>query len=163
VSSREMKLILALLVLLTWPCLGAGSRAQASFAFGRSALAPERIPGSPGFEFRLILSGDEPVEPDGAPPSSGLGEEITPVTPRDASRGPAMPAHLFPIPGGFSTGTTSTGIPSSGPGPGPGLPFVLPLGAETPRAGLTGLLFLANERFNPPPFASRLFRPPRLV
>jgi hypothetical protein len=152
-----VKPILGLLVLLACPCLGLGGRAQAGFALGGSALAPERAPGSLGLEFQLVLNGGEPAEPEG-PPTSAPAEEDAPLPPGDSPRAPAAPVHLLPVPGG-----TSSGAPSSGAGSGGGLSVILPSNPEALGGDPTGRLFLADERLHPPPFASRLFRPPRLV
>jgi hypothetical protein len=157
-----VKPILGLLVLLAWPCLGLGGRAQASFALGGSALAPERAPGSLGLEFQLVLNGGEPAEPEGTPSSSVPAEEATPFAPGDSPRAPAAPVHLLPIPGGLSTGTTASGPPSSSAGSAGGLSIILPSNPAALGDDPSGRLFLADERFNPPPFPSRLFRPPRL-
>jgi len=159
-----VKPILGLFVLLAWPCLGWGSRAEASFALGKSALAPEGSPGEPGFELRLVLNGMEAGEPERTSSSSSLGKETTPFGPGDPPRTPETPRDFLPVPGGSLThGATSTGAPSAGASAATGLPFILPLGSLLLGGGPPRRLFLADERLNPQPIASRLFRPPRAV
>jgi len=53
--------------------------------------------------------------------------------------------------------TTSSGSPG---GAGTGL-LILPQQAAAPEPGRGTRLLLADERLKPPPFSSRLFRPPR--
>jgi len=163
VLSRGVKPILGLIVLLAWPCLGLGGRAEASFALGGSALTPERSPGSPGFELQLVLNGDVADEPPLTHSAAGMAKETLPLAPGDSPRAPSAPRDLLPVPGGPSTNGASTGTPSAGPGSGATLSFILPLGSLVPGADPSGLLRLADERLKPPPFASRLFRPPRSV
>jgi len=161
VSSRGLKPILGLIVLLAGPCLGLGGRAEASFALARSALAPERPPVSLGLEFQLVLNGEEPVEPEAPCSSTSATSEPAPVAPGESPRPPARYHHILPVPTGLSNGTSSAGSPPSGPGSGTGLIFILPSDCAMPGGGESGRLFLADERLNPPPFPSRLFRPPR--
>jgi hypothetical protein len=162
VSSRGLKPILGLIVLVAGPFLGLSGRAEAGFALGKSALAPERSPGSMGFEFQLVLNGDEPAEPEGTSRMTGTADETSPLVPCDPPRQPAPHRDLL-IPGGLSHGASSAGSPSPGPSSGTGLSFILPVDSGVSGGDLSGRLFLADERFNPPPFASRFFRPPRVV
>ena len=161
--SRGVKPILGLIVLLAGPCLGLGGRVEASFALGKSALAPERSPGSLGFEFQLVLNGDEPAEPEVPCPTTGTAKEPAPFMPGDSPRAPVPHRDLLLVPGGLTNGASSTGSPSSGPGSGTGLTFILPVDFGVFGDSQSVRLVLADERFNPPPFASRLFRPPRAV
>jgi len=162
VLSRGVKPILGLIVLLAWPCLGWGGRAEASFALGRSALTPERAPGSPGFELRLVLNGDADESPV-THSSAGMAKETVPLAPGDSPRAPSPPRDLLPVPGGSPANGASTGTPSAGPGSGTGLSFIMPLACLVPGTGPSGFLFLGDDRLDPPPSASRLFRPPRAV
>ena len=163
-SSRGVKPILGLILLLAWPCLGLGSRVEASFALGRSALAPERSPGSLGFEFQLVLNGDEPAEPEGNCSSTGMAKEPTPFAPGDSPRESGQPLDILLIPGSLANGASSASSPSSsGSGSGANLSFILPSGVGMPEADPSGRLYLADDRLSPPPFATRFFRPPRVV
>jgi hypothetical protein len=160
VPSRGVKPILGLIVLLAWPCLGLGSRAEAGFALEAATPTAERTPGSLGFEFHLILNGEEPAKPEETCSSTGSEKAPAPFTPGDAPRSPYR--DLLLVPGGLSNGASSAGSPpSTGPGSGPALSFVVPSGIGTTEADSSGRLFLADERIKPPPFDSRLFRPPR--
>jgi len=61
------------------------------------------------------------------------------------------------------TSSTTGGMTTSGSASGTSAGLVGILVPDSPhlQEGETGLLFLGDERFKPPPFASRLFRPPR--
>jgi hypothetical protein len=164
VSSRGLKPILGLIVLLAGPCWGLGGRAEASFALGKSALAPERSPGSLGFEFQLVLNGDQPAEPEvPSSTSTNTARQPTPGMPGDSPHTPVPQRDLLLVPVDLSHGSSSTGSPSPGSGSGTGLTFILPVDFWILGNDPAGRLFLADERFHPPPFASRLFRPPRVV
>jgi hypothetical protein len=159
-----LKPILGLLVLLAGPCWGVGGRAEASFALGKSALAPERPPASLGFEFQLVLNGDKPVELEAPCSSTGTIQESIPFAPADPPcRAPIRHHDMLLLPGGLSNGASSAGSPSSSSSSATGLTFILPVGFGVLGGDQSVRLFLADERFNPPPFASRLFRPPRAV
>jgi hypothetical protein len=157
-----VKPILGLIVLLAWPCLGMGSRVEAGFALGRSAFILERSAGSLGVEFQLVLNGDEPAEPEETT-TSAAGNETPPPSPRDTPRAPGRQVALPSGPGGASPGGSTAGSPPSGPGSGTGLTFILSSDFSVQGADPSGRLFLADERLKEPPFASRLFRPPRDV
>jgi hypothetical protein len=159
--TRGVKPILGLIVLLTWPCLGLGSRAEASFALGRSHLTSGRSAGASGFELQLVLNGEE-TESKASPSSLGMGKESTPFAPSEPSRAPFPPRNLLPrFIDLLTAGESSTGTSSTGPSSGPGLPFILPSGLLGPGVDQSGILLLADERVSPPSSASRLFRPPR--
>src|SRR5213079_3159863 len=91
VLSRGVKPMLGLLVLLAWPCLGWGSRAEAGFALGKLALPSQRAAGSSGPELRLVLKGEEAADPDAAHASPGMGKETPPFSPGDPPRIPPPP------------------------------------------------------------------------
>jgi len=141
VLSRVAKSLIGLLVLLAWPCLGLGGSARAAFV--------------------ITLGADEALVSGAS--SGGAGEEggsRDTGTPGRAS----LPRHLVPAGPSFQPSSTAGGTTSSGPGAGPGGPGLVGLLiADSPRLQSvgTGILFLSDERFKPPPFASRLFRPPR--
>ncbi len=158
---RGAKLILGLLVLLAGPAVGLGGRVQASFALGQPA--PERPKGSFGLEFELVLNGEqgEPASSSGA----AVREEVPSVPEPEAPSWPHRPGKPRPVPGDLQPSGTSSGAgsPSSGAGVAAGSSFLPPLSAQVFGAAVSGRLFLANERLKPPPFPSRLFRPPRAV
>jgi hypothetical protein len=161
VLSREAKPILGLIVLLAWPCLGLGGRVEGSFALGNSALAPERPPNSLGYEFELVFNGDQPAEAERPCSKPCTAKETAPLIPGDSPRTPVPHSDLLLVPGGLSHGGTSASSPSSGPSSGTGLTFILPVDFGVLGDQQSVRLFLADERFNPPPFAFRFFRPPR--
>ena len=161
-ATRGVKPILGLIVLLAWPCQGVGSRAEAGFALANSPPTAECSPGSLGFEFHLILNGDEPAKPQETCSSTGTATEPAPFAPGESPRSPYR--DLLLAPGGVSNGTSSAGSPSSsGPGSGMGLSFIPPSDLGMSEADSSGRLYLADERLEPPPFATRHFRPPRVV
>ena len=161
---RGVKPILGLIVLLAWPCLGLGSRVEAGFALERSTLTPERSSGSLGFEFQLVLNGDEPTEPDRSCSTTATTKEPTPITPGDSPREPGRPLDILLLPGNLANGTSCAGSPSTtGPGSGLSLSFILPSGIGMPNDSASGRRYLADDRLDPPPFATRFFRPPRVV
>jgi len=161
--SRSAKLILGLTVLLACPDLGLDSRAQASFALAQGTRETDRPTCSLGFEFRLVLNGEGAEAP--ASLSSGAVRDEAPSLPEpEAPRKPELPGKPAPAHGDFQTNGASSGAgPSIGAGWGAGLSLLPPLRAQLLGAEVTERLFLANERLKPPPFASRLFRPPRAV
>jgi len=160
VLSRGGKPILGLIVLLAWPLLGLGGRAQASFSLGQLSRESHRPKCSLGFEFELVLNGEEQTEAAHANSPGGMSGETPSVPEADpAQRG--FPQRPLPRPSDLQTGTSSGPAPSTGPGGGAGLSLFPPVPAPVLGHDVSGLLFLANERLKPPPFPSRLFRPPR--
>jgi hypothetical protein len=160
VSLPGTKQLLGLFVLLIWPCLGLGSRAEASFAL--TPPAQKRTPGWLGVEVRLYLNGDETEQP-GAAPGNGPREDPSPITPNDAHLRLRLLRDLLAVPcGPQGEGSSSSGSSSPGSGSGSGMSCLcLPLGSAGPQTEPSARLFLADERYRPPSFASRLFRPPR--
>jgi len=155
-----LKPILGLLMLLAWPCLGLGSRVEASFA-----LSPERLKrtsGSPGAEIRLYLNSDE-MEQFGTGPGTGPRDDSIPITPNDAPLRLKLLRGFLAVPcTSQGEGSSSSSSSSSGSGSGSGLSFLcLLLSSAGPPAETSERLFLADERYKLPPFASRWFRPPR--
>jgi len=162
VPFRGVKLIVGLIVLLAWPWLGCGGSAQASFSLGQHSRGPERPRCSFGFEFELVINGEEQAEAGDSNPSGGMSGEIPSVPDSDPLRQSVLPRAPIPAHDGPQTSGTSSGpAPPSGPGGGGGSCLLPPLGAPLLGREGSGLLFLANERLKPPPFPSRLFRPPR--
>jgi hypothetical protein len=142
VSMRRIRRILPLVVLLAWPCLGLGGSARAGFA--------------------LVLAVDGAELEKSSESSSSGGAD-----PSKNGRDPAF-AELFrrltPAWQGLQSSSSSSGTSSPSPTSGSGGSGLV--GTLTQDCPLTGFeeserLFLADERFKPPPFASRLFRPPR--
>jgi hypothetical protein len=80
---------------------------------------------------------------------------------------PCLPSYnRVPIaPGGLSNGGSAAGSSANGAGVGTStsVSCIVPADCALPGIDLTGKLFLADERLNPPSFASQLFRPPRVV
>jgi hypothetical protein len=157
--SRVAKPLLALIVLLAW--LGLGDSARASFVIRQRTSSPKRVQTSAGFTLVVML--DEEESGPSELPADGTSDQ-------DRSRNEGNP-WAAPLPGplllawsgvqtGSGAGSTSTSGPTSTPG-GVGLTAILDPNSTAPPAEGANLLFLAEERFKPPPFASRLFRPPR--
>jgi hypothetical protein len=161
VFSRAAKLFLVLLMLLLSPVLGPGGRVEASFALGQCTEEPDRGKCSFGFELERVLNGEEGVE-DAAGPSVARRDNEAPCVkelnrpqgPRDP--GESLMGQRLAQPGGASPGSG----PSAGQGWGTGGLLLLAPGIREREEG-TALLFLADDRFKLPPFATRLFRPPR--
>jgi hypothetical protein len=159
--SRVAEPLFGLIVLLAWPWLGLGDSARAGFVLRQRASSPELA--NPSAEFALIVTLDgEEAGASGAPSGGtggedGSGDEGSPWS-------ASLPRQLLLSWPGVQTGPgaggTSPSRPASGPG-GSGLVGILAPNAPPPGAEGPNLLFLGDERFKPPPFASRLFRPPR--
>jgi hypothetical protein len=149
-------------VLLTWPCLGLGSRVEASFAL--APLTGERFLRSPGFEVQLVLNGDESEQPSTASSAAETRDNSNPLVPSDSPHGRILPRDFLAVPyTSQGDSSSSTGPSSSGTGSGQGMAFMLlPVGSSVAQAKLSERLFLANARYWRPPFTSRLFRPPRI-
>jgi hypothetical protein len=147
-----------LLVLLAWPWMGRGGSAHASFALRRLDSSSERTL-SAGFALFVTVDGEEAgscgasfEDADEGPRKQGAHEWADLLSPA-LSAWPGF--QTSSAPGGMST----SGSPSGPGGPGPIAALTgncPPLGLETAER-----LLLDDDRFNPPPFASRLFRPPR--
>jgi hypothetical protein len=143
-SSGGLRLGVGLLALLTW--LGPVSSAEAGLAFNRGAFEPA-WPWSAGADGMLAQARQSPD----ASKSSGAPTE---------GQSPAP----IPPPGPFPATQPGTSAPSGGPTGGGatlGSSCLPPPSAWRLAAEAVGQLFLADERLKPPPFASRLFRPPR--
>jgi hypothetical protein len=150
------------IVLLACLMLGSGGRVEAAFAVECSALTGEKAAGSLGVEFQMVLNGESPVEPDRGDLGAGRVPEGIPASPADTPFLPPQPLDLLVL-GGSLSGAASSDSSSFGPGSATGLSCILHRGVEISGLVRSGHLFLVEERLNPPPFASRLFRPPRLV
>ena len=159
-SSRGVKPILGLIVLLAWPCLGWGGRAEANFALGQFSHQPDRPGCAFGFEFALVLNGGDQAEASAAGSPGGTSAD-TPSVPEADPPLRVFPRAPIPAHGDLQTGASSGPAPPTGPGGGAGLSPLLPPHAPVLGREVSGLLFLANDRLRPPPFPSRLFRPPR--
>jgi hypothetical protein len=150
-----LRFLLPLILLVAAPLLGVGGRAQASFILPHS-LAARPNPGS-------FL--------DGTPPADGDAMEASPSMEGDISQElhwlykDGEPLLISPASAKF--GTTSGGDGCSSPSEGPGSQstsqspaLTTPPPVDAPA--LKGVLFLETAQRRPPPFPSRLFRPPRL-
>lgn len=153
VLSRPAKPLLGLVVLLAFPWLGLGSSARASFVVGQ-------------FGSDRAKSSAVPLDNEGTgcgTSSARTGHEDRPGEEESPWANSPSRWLLAAWPGlqtGSSTGGASAPGSASGPG-GAGLVGILTL--ASPSLGPEGAerLFLCDERFKPPPFCSRLFRPPR--
>jgi hypothetical protein len=160
--SRGVKPIVGLLVLLAWPCLGWGGRAEAGFLRG-VALAPRQSSDPLGGEFQTFASGENEDRSDMAPPLVG-GQDAPAPAPDGPNRTPASPRDLLLVFGGSPGGMSSRGGPTEQTGGGAtGQPLVLPYVSPVPEDDASGLLPLRDERLAPPLAKSRHFRPPRVV
>jgi hypothetical protein len=160
VLSRVAKPLFGLTVLLACPWLGLGSSARACFVLGQFASPLERAKLSG--DLALVVPLDAEETGSGGASSGGMGDEDR--RSNEGSPGPAnLPRQVSPA-WRFPTGSVAGGTSSSGPTPGAGaagLVGILTLAARPLGVDGADRLFLRDERFKPPPFASRLFRPPR--
>jgi hypothetical protein len=131
--------VFGLIALLAW--LGPVSSAEAGLTFDRAALNPAEP--MPILDQQFSGTAERP-------PAEQEGQRRSPLPHPDHL--PADAAHH---------GTSAPPGPSSGPGPGASLACLVSPSCWglAPDAGQR--LYLADERFKPPPFTSRLFRPPR--
>jgi hypothetical protein len=160
--SRAARLMLSLIVLLACSELGPAGRVQAGFALGRLTQEPEPPKYSFGLEFELVVNGEGAEAAVPPATSAGMSGEAPIANESDHPRPPDLPPGVIPAHGGFqSRGASSGAGPSTGSGGGTGLYLVVPASAQVLAGEASGRLFLADERWKPPPFASRLFRPPR--
>ena len=119
----------------------------------------------------VSLSPPKPADDSGrVPPWSGRSD-LGQVTGSSNNSAPPAPggAPCAPQPGGIpitpdglSHGGSAGGSPASGAGTSPTPSGLVPADFALRGLDLAGKLFLADERCNPQPFASRLFRPPRV-
>jgi hypothetical protein len=161
VICRGMVLILSLSVLLACPLLGWGGRAEAGFAL-RRVTPSVRLSGASGAEFVLRVY-DQDICDAGSVCSSSSPAGNAPVPPNDPHCPMRLPQPLFLLAGSSPAGASSTRAPSSKSPSGAGLCFILPSASRTSGDEQSGPLFLADVRIDWPLFASRLFRPPRVV
>jgi len=150
---------LVILAVLLLELAGGGS-ARACFVVGPLNSSPERAKALVGLA--LVAPFDEEDAPEGGTTSGGKGDE-------DRPRNEGAPwvddlPRQHPAWHGLQTSSTAGASTASGPASGPGvsgLMFVLASGPALLGAERAEALFLVAKRFTPPPFASRLFRPPR--
>jgi hypothetical protein len=160
--SRGVKPIVGLLVLLAWPCLGWGGRAEAGFLRG-VALAPRQSVDPLAGESQTFAGGENEGQSDMAPPLVG-GEDAPAPAPGGPNRTPASPRDLLLVFGGSPGGMSSRGGPTEQTGWGAtGQPFVQPYVSPVPDADASVLLPPGDECLAPPLAKSRHFRPPRVV
>jgi hypothetical protein len=160
--SRVAKLILSLILLLACPELGPGGRVEGSFALGQSTREPDQPKGSFGFEFQLVVNGAPGANTSAGCSPAGIRDDVLPVTEPKHSPPPGLPRKLIPAHAGLQTNGASPGAGSSaGQVPAAGSSFLPTMCTYVVGGEMCGLLFLADERFKPPPFPTRLFRPPR--
>lgn len=146
----RLRSLLPLTVLVAGPLLGLGGRAQAGYVPQTSL--------SVGTHADLFGVADaeetESAAADVALPGDDLPTRFEP---------PGLPLQESPSFGLIPSGAGSQPSPGAGSGAaGSGHVFaVAALPAADPPA-LVGVLFLESSAHRPPPFPSRLFRPPRL-
>src|SRR5262245_22837576 len=153
-SAWRMKLFLGSLALLAWPWLGGGGRAGAGFTPGQLVLVSDNDTNTFTFGLRPALTRDQRHDV-----TLGMGSEAAPPPGRPNS--PWLPDRDHK-PGGPEAAEGMSSQPPSGSSGGGGQFAALPENAA-PEGAATGRLFLLVKRYKAPPFASRLFRPPRVV
>ncbi|MCI0641906.1 MAG: hypothetical protein L0Y72_30565 [Gemmataceae bacterium] len=148
------KTILGLVVLLGWPCLGLGSRADAGFVVGTSIEAVEGDQSS-SWEWvvRSFRRSDDNAPRRQAPEWTGSSvpqDTLPPGTPVP-TRGPRL------------ANPDGEGCHSNAPSGPNGPSLVMNVNSRPALAQPTrvGLLFLSDSPYQPDPPGSRLFRPPR--
>ena len=145
--SLATKIGLSLAMLLAWPLLGGGSQAQASF------LVP--------------LAGYSGVE-SGMTDGAGFGEADATQDADQRNRADALArvAGIHPL---LLAGLVPSGAGAAGASGAPsGASSVLQAVAVFSQVNLSPLpvvrwLYFEDVHYRPPPFSSRLFRPPRVV
>jgi len=153
VLSHVAKPLFGLIVLLALPLLGLGGSARASFVVGQ-------------FGADRAKSSNVPLDAEGAGcggASSASGHEDRPGD-EESPSAKLLSRRLLAAGQGLQTGSSAGGAsaPSAPSGPGGSGPVgILTPNAPPPGEEGADLLFLGDERFKPPPFSSRLFRPPR--
>lgn len=141
--SLATQLGLSLAVLLAWPLLGGGSQAQASFL----VCSPDYASVESGMVDRPLVSDSE----------------------ADQQRGSDMLARLARSDSLLWTGLAQSGAGAAGAaGASSGGSSVLQVVAVFSQVNLSPLpvvrwLYFEDVSYRPPPFSSRLFRPPRVV
>lgn len=146
--------VIALALGLVLPCLTTSSRLQAGYVPISTSQTPNNE-SAPGLCVEFGFSSEKSCSQ--ATPDSDPGQQhkVAPsIPPLDLD-----PANLPLSQGGGAGGTSS---PGSGSG-GPAQQISLSMAAYLPDLKLVGLLAFEQDRDQPPPFPSRLFRPPRVV
>jgi hypothetical protein len=137
---------LSLAVLLAWPLLGGGNQTQAAFLIpGNGSTDSSR--GMSTLEF-----GSQPDYPN-TPTEKRLSEDLAWLLGVDPLRG---------------SGLTRAGSGCGSPPSGPSLSGSVFVADSSSAVNLSPLsvarwLYFEDVHYRPPPFASRLFRPPRWV
>jgi hypothetical protein len=150
---RAVRYLLPLSALLAAPLLGGGGFARAGFVVPTSAINRPHI---------AFLSNDAPPADLDNTSMAVASEEGRGHVEFQRDGGEEVPPSLRPHPG--AAPTSGAGQSSSG-GPGAGGSYQHPAAADRPQSDPTvvvGFLFLEEGSRRPPPFPSRLFRPPRL-
>jgi hypothetical protein len=155
-SSWAKRLLLACVSLFACCLLGEGNQACAGFTAGRLVLLSP-IPETPLFTFGLLptLHGNSFDDAPSSMSSSSVGMNKA-----------ALVASWLLIPARMPNGPTASEGMSASPtietSGGSGQQIVL-FENRAPTEEVRGRVFLSENRDHPPPFASRLFRPPRVV
>ena len=152
-SSSVRKPLIGLVVLLACPLAGVGGRAEASFRLERTDDRMVRVLADGAVSVRVETTCDT-----GATATSAVPLRPTPEPQPSPWKGPTGPAHATQHSGGT---TSSSGSPSGDLASGGAVFVLLPRASLAGEKALRGALFLAEQRFQPGPFPTRLYRPPR--
>ena len=152
-----LRFLLPVTLLVAAPLLGVGGRAQAGY------LTPTSLADRP--QAGSFLSGAPQADSDdmGAAASTDMG--VTPNSDPNENKDERTLLRSLPAPvSQYSASSGGAGAPpSNGPDTrGGGQPPALTAPPPTEAPDLVGALFLQAAQHRPPPFPSRLFRPPRL-
>jgi hypothetical protein len=154
VRRSPLQPVLALAVLVAGPLLGCRGEVCAGLVLNQAAPPSlslgllDREAGSSSSSFQGSGEGAPPLDVDAEPAPGRPGKEA-----RAADR----------LPGGLRPSDGGAGSPPSGPGSGGPVLYAIVSAPVVPQATRSALLFLNDTLSWPPPFASRLFRPPRVV
>jgi hypothetical protein len=153
-----LRFLLPVTLLVAAPLLGVGGRAQAGY------LAPVSVAERPHAD--SFLDGAPQADSDDMGPAASTNGDFAPDFRSDDNDGQALltpPAAPTLAPFGASSGDAGSPAPSDGAGAqNTGQPPALTAQPPTDAPALVGALFLQTVLRRPPPFPSRLFRPPRL-
>jgi hypothetical protein len=152
-----LRFLLPVTLLVAAPLLGVGGRAQAGY------LAPTSLADQPRGD--SFLAGAPQTEPDDMGAAASTDTGITPNSDPNENKDERTLLRSLPAPGspfGASSGGAGAPPPSNGPGAQGGQAPALTARPPADAPALVGALFLEAAQRRPPPFPSRLFRPPRL-
>jgi hypothetical protein len=160
VPTQSRKPFFIATLLLTCPWLGGGNRAEGCFALSQSAAGPHQSRTAFTSELQPALSADSAPAAGTSISSSARTGESPPERPTPEEHEDRVPT-LWSLVTSQTGGASSSGAGPTGAGSGACQSGILPLDPQMPKDTLASSLCLAESRFKPPPFCSRLFRPPR--